>query len=620
MRMNFLNIFKLRTNEILIIACLCLLNYTPAAPLQILIFPGILLYTRRTDQLFTLFEKTLLAGFLSLAFWIVSFSFLKYIPLPLTTFIAIVQFCCFVYLITKGLAHKHQFFQRSEWTLFFGFLSIFLPYIFLYNDFHGPVGNDMGIISYTATVISSVNKYPTTYVPLLPIDHFGFAPIGFSVISAMITLLSTIPIYKALLLLSVLSYPIYWVALYLYLSNFYSRYKSFVITYIVFIAGQHIRGFFPWGGNITIWSITFLIVAIWLYIRLKQQTYSPKYLPIVALLVAASFYTHQVALLGFVFFAFVYVLATVIRSSNRITACKQIGLLGLLVIAFLFPFLSSTNLPSPETIAFVKHYLQTAPYYTMSSDLGGLFTSVPIFISKEIGSYLMLFFIVGMGIALIHNKKNDLWHFVAVPIFWLIIANTKLWFLPFSFGLYPDRILGLFTVVYAYFIGRALPEFTNFQPLSTVSKALLSVFIVISVPFLISMHVSEYTRVRAAGKLHASVTDNDIAAFEWIIKNTKSSDVIANNEGDAGVWLPVYTSRMITRNDSSPHIFDELFLAQSMLRPAYAYVGDKVSYPEAMPYPAGYYDNTNYSLVFSQGNAKVYKVHPSAHKKKPAKR
>ena len=618
--MSFLNILKQRRNEILLIAGMCVLMYTPASPLQILIFPGILLYTKHTRELFTQLEKATLAGFLSLAFWVVSFAFLKYIPLPLTTFMMVVQFCCFVYLFTKGIAHERPYYQKGDWVLLFGFLSIFLPYIFLYNDFHGPVGNDMGIISYTATVISSANKYPTTYVPLLPIDHFGFAPIGFSVLSAMITLLSTIPIYKALLLLSVLSYPIYWAALYLYLSNFYSKYKSFVITYIVFIVGQHVRGFFPWGGNITIWSIAFLIVAIWLYIRLKQRAYSPKYLSIVALLIAASFYTHQVALLGFAFFAFVYVFTTIIRSPNRITTCKQLGLLGALIIAFLFPFLSSTNLPSPDTVAFVKHYLQTAPYYTMSSDLGGLFTSVPIFISKEIGSYLMLYFVVGMGFALLNSNKNDLWHFIAVPIFWLIIANTKLWFLPFSFGLYPDRILGLFTIVYAYFIGRTLPELTNFHPLPTQSKMLLSMFMVISVPFLLSMHVSEYTRVRAAGKLHASVTDNDVAAFAWILKNTKSSDIIENNEGDAGIWLPVYTRRMITRNDSSPHIFDELFLAQSMLRPAYAYVGDKVSYPEAMPHPAGYYDNANYSLVFSQGNAKVYKVHPSAHKKRPTKR
>ena len=368
------------------------------------------------------------------------------------------------------------------------------------------------------------------------------------------------------------------------------------------------------------WSITFLIAGIWLYIRLKLRARSlTTHLPIVAILFAASFYTHQVALLGFVYFAFVYVLTNIIRSPDRVQTFKQMGLLGTLVGIFLLPFLASTDLPSPDTIAFVKHYLQTAPYYTMSSDLAGLFISTPTFISKEIGSHLMLFWVVGMGVAILNTKSNDAWHFVAVPIFWLIIANTKLWFLPFSFGLYPDRILGLFSIVYAYFIGRALPELTNFRPLSGFSKILLPLFMVICIPFVISMHVSEYTTVRRAGRLHASVTDNDMAAFRWIIKNTNSSDVIANNEGDAGIWLPVYTGRMITRNDSSPHIFDELFLAQSMLRPAYAYIGDKISYPEAMPYPVEYYNKANYSLVFSQGNAKVYKILIPEKKQKPSK-
>lgn len=609
--MNLFHLFRSRTTELILSILLVVASSGPFSSFRIIIFPGILIFCLRRKNTFSGLEKIFFAGLLSLAFWVVSFPMLKYIPISLTTYSTIIQIVTIITILYRGLTRDFLHLKISGVLLFTGILLASGPFVYFYFHLIGPVGNDMGIVSYTAAVIEIADAYPKSYEPLLPISHFGFAPVGFSALSAMISLFSSLPIHKSLLLLSLLSYPTYLVVLFLYLSNFFSHFKSLIVAYIVLLYGLHIRGYFPWGGNITIWSIIFLITGVWLYIRLlKHNQLSQLGIIIVSLFFAASYYTHQVQLFGFGYFVALYVLVTIFTTKNRTSFIKYLLLAAISTTIFLVPFFSSFTTPSKETIEFVRNYLREAPYYTMTSYFSGLLMSVPEFISTQVGVMIYFLWYAGMVVAVIQGSLSDRWHLVATAVLWILLANTKLWFLPLSIALYPERILALASVIYAYFIGKTL-ILINSKAVMIAGKQRF-VFILLLLPWtphFIRLQSYEYQSFYDTALQQSAVTKHDMTAFKWISQHTKPTDVIMNNEGDAGIWIPVYTKRTITNNDSSPHIFDELFAAENRLQPNYLYIGDKALHPNAIKHVARNYDKKPaYKLVFSSGNARLYKI------------
>src|SRR3972149_8499469 len=137
-------------------------------PVFLLIFPGLLIFSAVNKSKSHFVDLVSYSIFISVAYWIVGFSFLKFIPLQITTFrdyslyasLALVCIGIWKKQIPKITFH----FDDVIWLAIFG-ISTFLFLNIYPNQIVAP-GADMATHAYTARVIADANKFPSTHEPI----------------------------------------------------------------------------------------------------------------------------------------------------------------------------------------------------------------------------------------------------------------------------------------------------------------------------------------------------------------------------------------------------------------------------------------------------------------------
>ncbi|MBU3941352.1 MAG: hypothetical protein KKF74_00375, partial [Nanoarchaeota archaeon] len=224
----------------LIFPILVLISFFIWKPIIIFIFPGILIFYLKYFKKIGLSEIIVYTIGISLSFWICAFWILRFIKIPFTILFYAVFAACF------GCVLYCAYFKKSsnikidykEIIIIAVFIIVLLLYASIMRNQIVAAGADMSMHTYISRLIYETNGFPLTYQPILPINHFGAYSTGFQSLSALISLISNLPVYRSTLLMTGFTYFFFVLCLYAFLRMFYNRWVSITASVIISFAGS----------------------------------------------------------------------------------------------------------------------------------------------------------------------------------------------------------------------------------------------------------------------------------------------------------------------------------------------------------------------------------------------
>ena len=133
-----------------------------------------------------------------------------------------------------------------------------------------------------------------------------------------------------------------------------------------------------------------------------------------------------------------------------------------------------------------------------------------------------------------------------------LIINSMYWILPFSYAIYPERVVLLLLLPFALGIAALL---NGVRQVLTPKQVML--WAVAALILFAAVHHNEKLLYRGLIP-NALVTTADLQVMRWIQENTEYSVVSHSRYGDAGLWLPTIAFRGIT----DPHLNRLCWLSQ----------------------------------------------------------
>ncbi len=584
------------------------------------LFPGSILLTKKSffPHLVPA-EKIPIVVALSLSYWIIGFWWLTILPIPFHTFIFF-SLGLFSTILAIGIfRHRAATIDTSalirNGAIITWFMILAIPGLILINRTIAPSGADMTMHAYLAKIIYLADRFPDTMQPVLPITHFGTYPVGFSVITAAMMYINGLPVYTNALWLSAFTYWFFAVSVYVLIRDRYSFYISAVTTLLISWVSLTPNDFIEWGANPTILSLDFVIIACVFFLHLKKQAF-PLFLFICAY---AAWLTHYIIPTGLAYvtlfltpFIWRYI-SPVITLLKRHASAAYIGVA--LMIPFVLHMLQVSWTISPLAQAFVSGLQQQelAEWENPANRFPP--TQALSFITSVIGSHIMHIYGLSLVLLIVLRKKS-VWLFITYALaILLLIINARYWRLPLSEFLYPKRIALLLLLPLALSIAQGTSStleavYTHFVIHSRRNRIILHGLTLIILLYAyyprVLINIRRFTNSSALNTL----TQEDIGAMGWISAHTSDRDIILNNYTDAGLWIPAVTNRQITLYHTNPIDMDALSYNRG--KETYAYVGNKslTAIPQTDEVSISNLDNdpVRYTLVYQNGNARIYKV------------
>lgn len=595
----------------------------------IFLFPGLLIIYLPIIKKWSVVQTLSTVITLSFASTMVLFNLLRFIPLLFTNVLYGMFLLSFLFLLWLHFTSTVQAsLQRREILA----LLLLLPLLWFFGRILFiqivPGGADMATHSYVAKVIKYYNYYPESYYPIVPVEGFGFQMTGMSSVMAGVSLLSELPIYRSGFLLTVLIYPLLGLGLYVFLRHFFPRWVAVITVYYLVLSNPNLIGYLQWGAHPTILAILLLLISInFLFSLFRDKDFNFVNSLIVAVLLSASVYAHPIPFMTGAYIFILPILFFFFKNFQNKNIKRSCIAAGLLTCIFILPFLNSAREPSSQTYSYLREaQMETSNYLVFSPENEKenrkiTFFDVPEYTLGKVGRIWFIIIFTGFFITFTKTKKEArpiLLIFLAV-IF--LITNSRYWLLPYSEALLPGRVFTTALILFSYFaattvegLGKTFKQIfrTLYQKKNDTKTFLLhGALLVITLPsiarFLWMIIWEEYDHNLQVSQQNAMVTKDDLVVLEWIKENTSERDVIENNYGDAGIWIPAIAGRTVINNDASPHLFDALHEGVKTLQPTYAFIGSKLVYPISNNVNQELVSQPTYELVVQSGESKLYR-------------
>mgnify|MGYP000895631031 CR=1 FL=1 len=583
------------------------------------LFPGLLLFAIRHTTFFpklSVIEKLPISIASSLAYWIISFWFLQYIPIPLHIHVYTtigISAVAFTALLIQGRIPGGQL--NIVVSLFF--LILMIPGFVVALREVAPSGADMSMQAYIAKSIFLTNGFPKTLEPIVPVSQFGTYPVGFPILIASLMKANALPVYTNALWLSVFTYWFFAVSVFVLLRTTFPVFTSMMVTILISWASKTPLDFIPWGANPTILSLAFIIIAIAALSQYKDKTATV----CASLFVFASVLTHYILPAAAGYLAVMCLPFYWSSISRFIIMWNKFRFTTLFIFALMLPWIihvtNNLSSVSPSTLLYVAT-LQRDELTTLSGELIASISPVAVlynFYVHTFGSPILILYLFSLATLLLVHPKSVLLHGVAVIGISALILNALHWWLPLSYLLYPKRVALILLIPMAFAAAQALQfniqtVYKHFIIHNTRNHMLLHVIVVVLLGYIFWPYVRIALRGYTLQSYLYVVTPSDIAAMRWLSENTTPDDVIRNNYWDAGLWIPAIAGRKITLYHTNP--FDRDILRNNG-RETYAYVGKKtITYPPSAD-PVNHetlsQDPERYTLVYEHDGVSIYKIH-----------
>ena len=476
-----------------------------------------------------------------------------------------------------------------------------------------PPGADMSMHTYITRLVLEADGVPTTFEPYLPIKSFGAFSIGFHTLAALarIACSGTAALFRCVWAVDCLTYFLLFAILWASTSERFGQRASLIAAAAAVFLSVNPQHFVAWGGTPTVLSIALIAGAM--PVLLEPRAFGWARVLMAGLVLSAAFLSHPIPALILAVIYCPYALYLLLSSADRPNLSRtffRLVAMGLVCAACLSWFAARyQNRLSPDEAEWLKVW-DTA----MSQRWKGTIYDAPISLPAHLARYELGPFFLPLAFALVlaafggaHKVRADLYFVLAACA---MIVQAKYQVLPFSFLMLPDRAAAMLPVFAAPLVSRLVVSSQSaLTPLvgSSIGRLARS-----ASPFVFAcLCVAGYYFFFLAPALsEASVTRDDLRAFEWIRQNTRPDAHIANNYSDAGVWIPAMTRRSV----SVPHVnilhWEETKLALAARPADYIYLGAKRVYQ----FPFEWDEATIRSLqprpklVFASGNARLFKL------------
>jgi hypothetical protein len=563
----------------LMVLLLGLLTLT-CRPLLLLIFPGMLvMYLPWRRQRYLSDLLVLMVG-ASIAFWIVTFWFIPYGKIPLSSWMYGVLVLAVVLmgmrLWTWREQHRVVVDRDDIFAVILLAVAAALRFSLVWRWPLAPAGADMSMHSYMAALIAAADTVPSSHLPLLPLDSFGAYPAGFQALTALMSILGGIPIYRSAMLMEVSTLAFLTLAFYGFVRVFWDRLSSAMVALLVTFLPRNPQHFIQWGGDPTLLALGLLVMGV-AFLSCLEERMSPGMWGLCALFVAASVFTHLIPVIGLCYAMLpVGVYVTIDRFQTQREALQRvmcnllgIGLVSGLLVAVCLPSLLSTDVSTGE-IEWVRHFQQGGAGGAWGGTIGNAIVTIPPYLTEKIfGVPFVTLSVLGWLVLAFRRPRLALASGIGAMTVVGLVINSMYWLLPLSYAIYPERVALLLLLPCALGIGALLDGVRCFVARSDIlhwGMAALIVFVA----------VSHNEKLFHKGVIpNALMSDADLKAIQWIAETTTPGAVIQNRYGDAGLWIPAIAFRPITDPHLSPFFFDEFRAASPRLKAKYVYVGKK---------------------------------------------
>lgn len=583
-------------------------------PIFIFTMPGILILFLPAFKEIDLIDLIIYALGISISFWICSFWFLKYIALSLMTFfmlVASITTLTAVYCLFRKIRPYRISLNYYNFILIILFLFVMTLRFIPMNHAIVPAGADMSMHTYITNLIANANGIPDNYYPILGINKFNTYPAGFHTISALVSLIGNIPGFRATFIVSCLTYLFITLFLFVFLRKFVSWEFAFVSTICFSFFTGNPQGFSSWGGTPTIFALALFILFISFLDRIQNNNkwfifFSA--ISLVSLLLSSTIVFIQ----SFYIFGFSFLIYFLLKKEYKGHGWIKYLLITILFFIIAAPYLinSDYGIVTSQTLDWIKNWVKEAgPAW--QGTISNFMWTIPLYIKNyvfgaRVFKYFLFICTAGFIFLWVKKPKRGIKYFTFLILSILLILNAKYWVLPFSYAIYPERVATMAIIPLSLFFAYALEvSFKYLENKKIFNKKFLSIiifglitFIMVSVPV---FNKVKYTR----GILNSSsVTGLDLKAFDWLKKHTNATDVIQNNYGDGGLWIPSIISRPITNAHINVIYLDK---TKSLGEAKYVYIGKKCVYGcEARG--SDFEKDNRYELVYSNKGVYIYKI------------
>ena len=432
-------------------------------------------------------------------------------------------------------------------------------------------GADMSLHSLSALLLVWHDGIPRTYEPLLPIHAFGAYTPGLHGLAADVTLLSGLPAYRAAFLVSAAAHGLLTIAAYWALSRVFDRPVAALAAVIGLGMARVPQSFFGWGANPSVLALALVTAAAALLARGRGRS------PAVAagLFLGASVVTHTMIAACAVAAAPLMVgLFAATSAGERVRLRDRFVVAGVVAVLAALPFLAQLDftLSSGERAWLAEHlrehYAQDWQHrYARAYPLAAL--------HYVVGSLNDAFLIVSvLGLVLAWRARARGAAAVALTAVLLVgLAATARWGGLGPLVVFPERPLAVLAVLLCAGLAFLVRELARAPRLLRVAALVV----------LAGTAAERTHRYYWGGAANVMVGGDDLAAMRWIAANSRPLDVVCNDYGSAGLWVPALAGRSISSPHLPPFYFDEFREGSRGRRCAYTYVSSRAFFVAPAP-------------------------------------
>jgi hypothetical protein len=549
-------------------------------PLLLLILPGMLVLYLPWWREHFVSDLTVLVVGTSIAFWIVTFWLLPYANISLISWVCSVVVLATVVMGIGLWKYPERFRVAVDRDDMFAMVLLViaaaLRFSFVWRWSLAPAGADMSMHGYIAALIAASDTLPTSHLPLLPVESFGAYPVGFQVLTALMSMFGGIPIYRGAMFMEASTLAFLTLALYGFVRVFWDRPTSAMVALLATFLPRNPQHFVQWGGDPTLLSFGLLVTALALTPWLEEKM-SPGMWVFCALFVTASIFTHLIPIIGFCYAMLpvgIYIAIERVVHQRRtlrrgVWNVLAISLVSGLLVSVCLPTLLSTEVSAGE-IEWVRHFQQRGAGGAWGGTIGNALHTIPPYLAEKIfGLPFVILSVLGLFVLAYHQLHLALASGIfALTVIGLVI-NSMYWLLPLSYPIYPDRVALLLLLPFALGIGALLDGVRRL----VVRRDVLCWGMAVVILFFAVRHNDQL--LRKGVMPNVLVSEADLKAIHWLAATSAPGTVIQNRYGDAGLWIPAIAFRPITDPHLNPFIFDEFRAAAPNLKARYVYVGQK---------------------------------------------
>ncbi len=456
-------------------------------------------------------------------------------------------------------------------------------------------GADMSMHGYMAWLIAHADGLPASHAPLLPIADFGAYAAGLPTLGAVLSSLSGLDLGRAMLLVACLVHLLVTGAVYSFCRHRAGDVAALGAAVLVSVASRDPQAHFLWGGNPTVLALVLIAVGWEAFDRILDGDRSLGAIGVAATTFAGALLAHSVLP-----YAMVYVFAVVVAARARRLdrgALRSLGAVSAGALLLVAPYLARVSLSlTPAELDWIRDW-QRLPEHVP----GGAVALVPLKLLWHLGGRLgwVPFGALAGGLLwLVVRRQVRLGDLGVLLVVLALVTNARLWWLPGSYALYPDRIFLLACLPIARLLAVALQSLAQLMSRRVLHVAAAAV---------VGLCAWQTNGWFLDGRDEVSVTADDQAAFVWIAAHVPQSDALENNYGDAGLWLPALVGRAVR----TPHVnivyMDDVAAWAGALRPRWLFVGARRVYDANSPWTV---DRAlvapEWRLAFQHGGAAVF--------------